>query len=169
MPVPRKRLCQVCLEAFPEGELVTVGARLLCAPCAERAGVRTTDLQRRAIDFGREIFRCLVADDLDRFRNLLLTEEEAKEALGELSTPDHGVLMHARLERDFRSKRAHYLREKLPAEFVDFRLGPIESGNREIQRFGRSTLRMKVGDRERTLLIQRVFNVRGKLKLEFFE
>jgi hypothetical protein len=169
MPAVRKKLCQMCFESFPEDQIVSAGAKLVCPACAERAGVRVIDFSRRAIDFGREIFRCLVADDIDKFHELFLTAEEVPLAVGETATPDHAALIRGRAERDFRSKRAHYFREPLPAEFVDFRLGPIEGGSRDVQRFGRSILRFEVGGKERTIVIQRVFNVKGKFKLEFFE
>lgn len=135
------------------------------APASAKPG--PIDKKNPPAGFGRELFRCLAADDLEGFRALFLTPEEAVLAFDRAAT-DHATLVRARIERDFRSKRALYFKEG-PFEFLDFALGPIEEGDREVQRYGRSTLRFKAAGVERRITIQRVYRVRGAFRLEFFE
>jgi hypothetical protein len=176
MAFPRKKLCSICLQSFAEHEIVSQAGTDICSTCAERTGTRvregapgvTSDRILLATRFGAELFRCLAENDPDRFRDLFLTPDEAPLAFGAAAAADHAALVRGRLDRDFKSKRALYFKEG-PFEFLDFRMGPVEEVTKDAQRYGRSTLTFRAGGIERRIIIQRIYRVRGRLKLEFFE
>lgn len=176
---PRKKLCSVCLQSFPESDVVSRAGRDVCPACAALAppgsaaaapssAGSSSDSFNVGSRFGAELFRCLAENDLERFGDLVLSLEEAPLAFGPAAASDHGALVRGRFERDFKSKRSLYFKEG-PFELVKFHIGPVEETRKEAVRYGRSTLLFRAGTQERRLTIQHLYRVRGRFKLEFLE
>jgi hypothetical protein len=175
-PSSRKKLCTVCLQSFPEDETFAHAGKVICTGCAARTGVplprseppgAASDTFNVAARFGAELFRCLADGDVAHFAELVLTQDECKLTFG-AEAADHAALVRGRFERDFKSKRALYFKEG-PFELVKFQLGPVEDQLKDAVRYGRTTLIFRAAKQERRLVLQRLYRVRGRFKLEFFE
>ncbi|GIW73212.1 MAG: hypothetical protein KatS3mg102_2754 [Planctomycetota bacterium] len=187
MTAAERRLCDVCLQSFAERDLVRAGSRMLCEECAHLQGVdsqavprvivRRPTLAEAVADrerekqraFGEELIRCLDQEDLQAFEQLFLSEAELRPIVGRGAAPSQRRLIEQRLGRDFRSKRSLYARQPGEMAFVDFEYEEAEEIASDVTELRRVTIRFRVGEVERRMLLQRVYCVRGRYRLYFLE
>ncbi len=129
-----------------------------------------------AQQFGHAILGCLVRNDVESYRTLFLQDEhECSEVVDPSDAASHLALVRSRIERDFQSKRVFYLREVVGAagtpdvRFISFKLGDTERLSPTAHRIRKSILQFDVYGVESRLVLQAIYRIGERYRLEFFE